>query len=232
MSEETNTNRPNSISQYLQVCGRMTQHQAIWVTGELVSLIQSSRRQYGCYTAIEADRVLLTQEYHPVLSPDIEQTPNGDASLEAGALGSLLYLMLTGRKPPEISQTPGDGISTQPLKDCGVSQPLVAVIKRAMMRERGMRYSDVDDFRKAMDFVIYLDRQSGNVPEELRLNYQEGLQNSLTQRQIENSQEMDGVNNSPDIANDDKGFWHQPSVIISTIAVLAAIIITALLLCG
>ena len=91
----------------------------------------------------------------------IEQTnyKEGDGSghlpvtMDIYALGATLYKMLTGERPPVASDVLVN-FPEKPLRDHGVSDEVVAAIRRAMQPIPANRYQSVADFAKALQHNV------------------------------------------------------------------------------
>ena len=93
-----------------------------------------------------------TPGYAPIEQANYNEEENGGklpVTMDIYALGGTLYKMLTGKRPPRASDVLIE-FPEQPLRDHGVSDDVVAAIRRAMEPKPHDRYQSVADFAAAI----------------------------------------------------------------------------------
>lgn len=87
-----------------------------------------------------------TPGYAPIEQSTYQQDGSFPATLDVYALGSTLYKMITGRRPPEASFLLNDGFPYAELSSAGVSKNTIEILRKAMMPSYKQRYQSIRAF--------------------------------------------------------------------------------------
>ena len=91
-----------------------------------------------------------TPGYAPVEQANYHEGKDFPVTMDVYALGATLYKMLTGERPAEASEVLNEGLDTEKLRACGVSERVIACVERAMAPMKRQRYQSVGEFIEAL----------------------------------------------------------------------------------
>ena len=94
-----------------------------------------------------------TSGYAPVEQVHYKQDGTFPVTLDIYAVGASLYKMLTGKTPPESSDVLNDGLPLDALRQVGVNESIVEIVKKAMASLKKNRYKTVDLLLKAISSI-------------------------------------------------------------------------------
>lgn len=123
------------------------------VSGEVVLIDFGLSKQFDNEDEIDEGINGYTLGYSPIEQIDYNadryfgQFP---VTMDVYALGATLYNMLTGMRPPQAVEILNGEFPERPLRDHGVSNNVIAAIRRAMQPRPSDRYQSVADFAAAI----------------------------------------------------------------------------------
>lgn len=91
-----------------------------------------------------------TAGYAPIEQAHYKRDGSLPVTLDIYAVGASLYKMLTGKTPPESSSVLNEGLPLSPLKEAGVSEGTIGIVKKAMAPIKKERYQSVRELLMAI----------------------------------------------------------------------------------
>lgn len=91
-----------------------------------------------------------TAGYAPIEQVHYKRDGSLPVTLDIYAVGASLYKMLTGKTPPESSSVLNEGLPLSPLKEAGVSEGTIGIVKKAMAPIKKERYQSVKELLMAI----------------------------------------------------------------------------------
>ncbi len=111
-----------------------------------------------------------TAGYAPIEQAHYKRNGSLPVTLDIYAVGASLYKMLTGKTPPESSSVLNEGLPLSPLKEAGVSEGTIGIVKKAMAPIKKERYQSVRELLMAISKSPVGDDDETNVSVEESTN--------------------------------------------------------------
>ena len=92
-----------------------------------------------------------TVGYAPIERVHFKRDGSFPVTLDIYAVGASLYKMLTGKTPPESSYVLNEGLPLSPLKEAGISEETIGIVKKAMAPIKKERYQTVRELLMAIN---------------------------------------------------------------------------------
>lgn len=130
-----------------------------------------------------------TPGYAPIEQASYKQDGTLPVTLDIYAVGASLYKMLTGKTPPESSYVLNEGLPLDALKQAGVDDNVISIVKKAMAPIKKDRYQTMTELLKSIFAVSSFDEE--------KTSYQDNEKKTI----IENTvivEDTDGSLNSND----------------------------------
>lgn len=90
-----------------------------------------------------------TPGYAPIEQANYHEGKDFPVTMDVYALGATMFKLLTGVRPPEASYVLNNGLPLQQLKDAGVSDTTIAIVKKAMDPFVKYRYQTIAEFMRS-----------------------------------------------------------------------------------